>query len=103
MSAIDWDLFSKRVPVGTRVRMGVDTVPNPEDLILDEIDGIIMRFEDIEEGENQDFPESACEAEVFFILWVQPFNLMDEWWLNPIFSDYLIDGTWLSFAQIMEG
>jgi hypothetical protein len=99
---IDWKGFAERVPLGTRVRMGADTVPNPEDLILDEIDGIVMRFEDAEEGENQDFPESACEAELDFVLWVQPFDVMDEWWLNPIFSDYFIDGEWLTFHEVMR-
>lgn len=111
MSAIDWDLFSKRVPAGTRVSSVKGEVFDITDdwqvvphfgggrcgILLSCTPESFCYIPDYFTGE---ISESQFDAHII----VQPFDFVETIeFYDPSDLEYLIDGTWLSFAQIMEG
>ena len=96
---IDWSQVAARVPLGTRVSVTTENLSDPDGLWLEEVEGVVMRFEDIEDGYNENFPEEAEYLDL--VVWIQPFHLTSEWWIDPQGLVYFINGQWLTFAQVM--
>jgi hypothetical protein len=85
---IDWQTFAARVPAGTRV-------------LGEGGEGILL--------ENYPYIETEYEGhELSEWLRVQPFTPCYgsglHYWLREVQAlEYLIDGTWVSYAQLMTG
>lgn len=102
MTAIDWDLFGQRVPAGTIVKKhDTPAIINGVTGIIEGDEGILL--------ENKPFRVSELSCKMYeyvsieTMLYFQPFRHIGQMSDRAEDMRYLIDGTWLSFAQIMEG
>lgn len=101
MTAIDWDLFAARVPAGrVQVKWEFGRVGNWNY-------GILLDTKPFLDYERISINAPTDDAELYTHVRVQclPGRSGQSVPLNKRPNDlkYLIDGTWLSFAQIMEG
>lgn len=102
MSAIDWDRFAERVPVGTRVLYSV----HYEGILLENYPW--RALEDHIELEAREgcelvrkYPKNWLRFEPFDKANIPPLADCYEEYCKSL--KYLIDGTWVTYQQIMEG
>lgn len=88
---IDWDKF-KRVPLGTRVR-GNETLAAEVSIIRERIgkEGVLT-------GHAFEFAGGAGYANACVVYF---FDSPQDWQFIPTQLDYLIDGRWLSYDELM--
>jgi hypothetical protein len=93
---INWKAFRKRAPAKTRVR-SVDHDPLDDGLEINTGDGGIVtrhrRKKDDPSAREYGRDQLYCKFD----------HLEDEWPMHPTQLEYLIDGTWVSYAQLMTG
>lgn len=102
--SINWDKFTERVPAGTRVRLDFGTVEMPNDFSLDYLEGVVWMFQENDGECDEDpylFPEDAGNLEA--VVWIFPFDYLEEFWFDRMQSDFLIDGEWLTIHELMRG
>lgn len=93
--SIDWDKFTERAPSGTRIR-STDYDPLEDDLEINEGDeGVITRHK----RKNGD---AAIREYGRNQLYCKFNHLEDEWPMHPTCIEYLIDGRWLTFDEVMK-
>jgi hypothetical protein len=107
---IDWQTFSERVPAGTRVRVIVHSMVRVREGLGGIVsfkgkEGLIVHhgYDDTDEAHNPfriQSPLFPCDMEHPAI---QFFDENFARAMSPHDLEYLIDGTWVSYAQLMTG
>jgi hypothetical protein len=100
---MDWNKFAERVPAGTRVKMDASTVDIPSELLVDDIEGILWHFQENDPEDDSEDPYLYPEDAGFLdgVIWIFPFVFLDDFWLDPKCSEYLLDNKWQTFNEIM--
>lgn len=99
---IDWTLFAARVPAGTRTRLNFGTVQLPNDFSLDYLEGFVWMLQENDGECDEDpylFPEDASNLQA--VIWVFPFDYVEDFWFDPMQSDFLIEGEWLTLHEVL--
>jgi hypothetical protein len=101
-SDVDWTLFRARAPLNTITRLVAFTYDDESVDIAEMVGPLMGHSSYIDNHEyDDDFPDGALECSVWEVIFIQPWSQLNRWWLDPMQSEYLIDGAWLTFEQLM--
>jgi hypothetical protein len=94
-----WQEFFKRVPAGTHARNESEMLFGPDNQVVHSLEGLVLRHTDCNQydDEDEDWPE---DAELRVITWIQPFDRVEQWWIDPGRSQFKIGDEWLTFDEI---